>query len=62
MYGLLYGLGINYFIAYLTHDATSVRKNHLTGKNHVKLVADYYEGMYIGCYILNINLTIIRGS
>jgi hypothetical protein len=30
--------------AYLTHDATSVRKNHLTGKNHVKLVCDYYEG------------------
>lgn len=29
--------------AYLTHDATSVRKNHLSGKNHVKHVCDYYE-------------------
>lgn len=28
---------------YLTPDAASVRKNHLTGKNHIKLVCDYYE-------------------
>jgi U1 small nuclear ribonucleoprotein C len=28
---------------YLTPDAASVRKNHLTGRNHVKLVCDYYE-------------------
>ncbi|ODV75122.1 Yhc1p [Cyberlindnera jadinii NRRL Y-1542] len=33
----------DYCNSYLTHDAASVRKNHLTGKNHVKLVCDYYE-------------------
>ncbi|KAH3684577.1 hypothetical protein WICPIJ_004467 [Wickerhamomyces pijperi] len=33
----------DYCKSYLTHDAASVRKNHLTGKNHIKLVCDYYE-------------------
>ncbi|KAH3671176.1 hypothetical protein WICMUC_004772 [Wickerhamomyces mucosus] len=33
----------DYCKSYLTHDAASVRKNHLSGKNHVKLVCDYYE-------------------
>lgn len=42
----LVGQVTNTDLAYLTHDATSVRKNHLTGKNHVKFVCDYYEGMW----------------
>ncbi|CCE93744.1 Yhc1p TDEL_0G03770 [Torulaspora delbrueckii] len=32
-----------YCHSYLTHDTLSVRKSHLVGKNHLRIVADYYR-------------------
>ncbi|CDO91746.1 unnamed protein product [Kluyveromyces dobzhanskii CBS 2104] len=32
-----------YCKSYLTHDTASVRKSHLLGKNHIRLVADYFK-------------------
>ncbi|CCH58764.1 hypothetical protein TBLA_0A09810 [Henningerozyma blattae CBS 6284] len=32
-----------YCHSYLTHDTLSVRNSHLVGKNHIKMVADYYR-------------------
>ncbi|SCV00654.1 LAMI_0G06480g1_1 [Lachancea mirantina] len=32
----------DYCHSYLTHDTPSVRKSHVVGKNHLRLVADYY--------------------
>ncbi|CCK70982.1 Yhc1p KNAG_0F03200 [Huiozyma naganishii CBS 8797] len=32
-----------YCHSYLTHDTLSVRKSHLVGKNHLRVVADYYR-------------------
>lgn len=36
-----------YCKSYLTHDTASVRKSHLQGKNHIRLVADYYRNVSI---------------
>lgn len=36
-----------YCKSYLTHDTASVRKSHLVGKNHIRLVADYYRNVSI---------------
>lgn len=33
----------DYCKSYLTHDKLSVRKSHLSGKNHIKLYCAYYE-------------------
>lgn len=33
----------DYCKSYLTHDKTSVRKSHLSGKNHIRLYCSYYE-------------------
>lgn len=33
----------DYCKSYLTHDKMSVRKSHLSGKNHIKLYCAYYE-------------------
>ena len=33
----------DYCKSYLTHDKMSVRKSHLSGKNHIKLYCSYYE-------------------
>ena len=32
-----------YCHSYLTHDTNSVRKSHLVGKNHLRIVGDYYR-------------------
>lgn len=32
-----------YCHSYLTHDTLSVRKSHLIGKNHLRIVGDYYR-------------------
>jgi U1 small nuclear ribonucleoprotein C len=32
----------DYCDVYLTHDSTSVRKDHNTGRNHLQNVRDYY--------------------
>lgn len=34
----------DYCKSYLTHDTISVRKSHLTGKNHIRYYCNYYEG------------------
>lgn len=34
-----------------------MRKNHLTGKNHAKLVCDYYEGMFMDLSLCDAVLT-----
>ncbi|QEU58428.1 hypothetical protein KDRO_A04460 [Kluyveromyces lactis] len=36
-----------YCKSYLTHDTASVRKSHLLGKNHIRLVADYYRNIFL---------------
>lgn len=33
----------DYCKSYLTHDKASVRKSHLSGKNHIKFYCSYYE-------------------
>lgn len=33
----------DYCKSYLTHDTMSVRKSHLSGKNHIKFYCSYYE-------------------
>ncbi|KAM9931298.1 hypothetical protein OXX80_009047 [Metschnikowia pulcherrima] len=33
----------DYCKSYLTHDKMSVRKSHLSGRNHIKLYCSYYE-------------------
>lgn len=35
----------DYCQSYLTHDSLSVRKNHLHGKQHLKLYNEYYENI-----------------
>lgn len=37
----------SYCKSYLTHDTASVRRSHLIGKNHIRLVADYYRNVSI---------------
>ncbi|KAH3903251.1 Yhc1p SCDLUD_000872 [Saccharomycodes ludwigii] len=37
----------DYCHSYLTHDTLSVRKSHLIGKQHLKLVSDYYVNKYV---------------
>lgn len=33
----------DYCKSYLTHDTMSVRKSHLSGRNHIRLYCQYYE-------------------
>ncbi|CEH12476.1 zf-u1-domain-containing protein [Ceraceosorus bombacis] len=35
----------DYCDVYLTHDSTSVRKAHNSGRNHMQNVRDYYQGL-----------------
>ncbi|CAL9732895.1 U1 small nuclear ribonucleoprotein C [Monosporozyma unispora] len=36
-----------YCHSYLTHDTLSVRKSHLIGKNHLRIISDYYRNKHV---------------
>ena len=38
----------DYCDVYLTHDSMSVRKDHNSGRNHIRNVVDYYQRMLDG--------------